>query len=223
MLWLPDQRVEQCLESVDALISAGPEHASLYLLELYPNAPLKEDMARAGWSLAPDEDAAEMYLEAMSRLDCAGYEQYEVSNVCRPGHASRHNVKYWQDGEWLGLGPGAHSTRGGVRWRNVSSTADYVRRIGGDDSVVAERRVLSTEERAEEALFTSLRLTAGVDVRAVRARYGVDVWSRYGGELARFVEAGLLRHDPGQRLALTRTGMLMANEVMTVFIGPAVR
>ena len=98
-------------ENVDALIDVSPDHASLYLLELYPNAPLKEDMARAGWSLAPDDDAAEMYLWSLARLDAAGYAQYEISNVARPGFASRHNLKYWQDGEWLGFGCGAHSTR----------------------------------------------------------------------------------------------------------------
>ena len=93
MMWLPGQSVEAWLANVDALIEADPDHASLYLLELYPNAPLKEDMARAGWSLAPDDDAAEMYLRAMERLETAGTEQYEISNVARPGRESRHNVK----------------------------------------------------------------------------------------------------------------------------------
>jgi oxygen-independent coproporphyrinogen-3 oxidase len=223
MMWLPEQRVDQWLASIDALVGAAPDHASLYLLELYPNAPLREDMARAGWSQAPDEDAAEMYLEALARLDAAGYEQYEISNVARPGRASRHNVKYWEDGEWLGFGCGAHSTREGARWRNVTATMDYVRRVGAGESLVAERRVLDPDERVEEALFTGIRLTAGLDVAAFAGRYGVDIWQRYGGELARFVDAGLLVHDPGARLRLTRPGMLLANEVMAVFIGPAVR
>ena len=110
MMWLPQQTQEQWQESVESLIEVGPEHASLYLLELYPNAPLKEDMARSGWSLAPDDDAAEMYLWSMDRLDRAGYRQYEISNVARAGREARHNLKYWHDGEWLGFGCGAHST-----------------------------------------------------------------------------------------------------------------
>ena len=77
-------------------------------------------MARSGWSLAPDEDAAEMYLWSLERLDAAGYRQYEISNVTRPGFESRHNLKYWTDGEWLGFGCGAHSTRDGVRWKNIA-------------------------------------------------------------------------------------------------------
>ena len=81
MMWLPQQTRADWQSNVEALIDVGPDHASLYLLELYPNAPLKEDMARAGWSLAPDDDAAEMYLWSLERLDAAGYRQYEISNV----------------------------------------------------------------------------------------------------------------------------------------------
>ena len=131
MMWLPEQQVTEWLESVDAAIALAPDHLSLYLLEVYPNAPLKDDMARARWSQAPDDDAAAMYVTAMERLEAAGYEQYEISNVARPGRRSRHNVKYWTDGEWLGFGCGAHSTRGAVRWKNVASTEDYARRLEG--------------------------------------------------------------------------------------------
>jgi oxygen-independent coproporphyrinogen-3 oxidase len=219
MMWLPEQSVEQWLGNVDALIAEAPDHASLYLLEVYPNAPLKEDMARAGWSLAPDDDAATMYLEALARLDAAGYEQYEISNVAKPGRRARHNIKYWRDGNWLGFGCGAHSTRGGVRWRNVAATIDYIQRVGAGRTVIADRRVLDVGERLEDALFTGLRLTEGLDLPAVLARYGVDVWDRYGDELQRFVDARVVIHEPGHRLALTRSGMLLANEVMAVFIG----
>jgi len=217
MMWLPGQSVSGWLANVDALIAARPDHASLYLLELYPNAPLKEDMARAGWSLAPDEDAAEMYLQGMARLDEAGLVQYEISNVARPGHASRHNLKYWTDGEWRGFGCGAHSTMDGVRWKNVSGTEDYIARVTNGASIEVERRLLTKEERLEEALFTGLRLTEGVDLTALGVRYDCDVWDRYRNALRPFLEEGWVVHD-GPRLRLTRPGMLMANEVMAVFV-----
>lgn len=224
MMWLPGQKPAEWLESVDALIDAAPDHASLYLLEIYPNAPLKDEMARAGWSLAPDEEAADMYLEGLDRLDRAGYEQYEISNVARPARRrSRHNCKYWRDGEWVGFGCGAHSTRGGERWRVVPSTVEYVKGVKAGADVRLDRRRLDAGERLEEALFMGLRLVEGVDLAAVQGRYGVDVWERYGFELERFVAAGLLAHEPRKRLALTRPGMLLANEVMTVFIGRPVR
>jgi putative oxygen-independent coproporphyrinogen III oxidase len=217
MMWLPEQRIDDWLESVDAAIAVGPEHLSLYLLEVYPNAPLKDDMARARWSQAPDDDAAAMYVTAMERLENAGYEQYEISNVAKPGHRSRHNLKYWTDGEWLGFGCGAHTTKGGVRAKNVAGTDDYIARIGTGESAVIEARRMSPEERLGDALFTGLRLTDGVNLDAIRDRYGVDVWQRHSLDLADFIEAGLLGHE-GARLWLTRRGMLLAHEVMAVFV-----
>jgi oxygen-independent coproporphyrinogen-3 oxidase len=222
MMWLPQQSVADWLSSVDDLIAVGPEHASLYLLEIYPNAPLRDTMARGGWSVAPDDDAAEMYLQGMERLDAAGYVQYEISNVAKPGLESRHNLKYWSDGEWLGFGPGAHSTRDGARWRNLSAVADYISAVRSGTSLVAEHRILSRRDALEEALFTKLRLARGIDVNLVRSDYGVDVWEQFGEELQPFVEGGLLIYDGGG-LRLTRPGMLLANEIMTVFIGSHVR
>ena len=218
MMWLPGQRVEQWEESVEALIETRPDHASLYLLELYPNASLREEMARAGWSLPPDEEAAWMYERAMERLEEAGYAQYEMSNVAQPGRQSRHNLKYWSDGEWLGFGCGAHSTFGGVRWKNVSATSDYTARVEAGGSIVAERRELTSIERFQEAAFTGLRLTEGVDLGALGRRYGVDAWAQYWEDLAPYVEAGLAVREGG-RLRLTRRGLLLANEVMAVFVG----
>jgi oxygen-independent coproporphyrinogen-3 oxidase len=217
MMWLPQQTVEQWLTSVDALIAVAPDHASLYILELYPNAPLKEDMARGGWSQAPDDDAAEMYLQGLARLDAAGYTQYEISNIARPGRESRHNLKYWRDGEWMAFGCGAHGTRHGRRWRNVAGTEDYIRRVTSQLDTAAETRILSEQERLEEALFTGLRLTDGLHLREIDAAFRVDVWERYGPALQPFVRAGVLEHS-AELLRLTREGMLLANEVCGVFV-----
>ncbi len=217
MMWLPAQQVDEWLASVDAAIACAPDHLSLYLLEVYPNAPLKDDMARAQWSQAPDDDAAMMYMSAMDRLEAAGYEQYEISNVARPGRASRHNLKYWTDGEWFGFGCGAHGTLGGVRSKNIPGIDDYIARIARGESPASEVRRMDAAERLGDALFTGLRLTRGINLETVRARYGVDVWARYRDDLVPFVEAGLLRRD-GDVLALTRRGMLLANEVMAVFV-----
>ena len=224
MMWLPGQSPQDWLASVDALIEMEPDHASLYLLEIYPNAPLRDVMARAGLSPAPDDDAAEMYLGGLERLESAGYEQYEISNVSRPrSRRSRHNLKYWQEGEWLGFGCGAHATFRGERWRILSSTAQYIDRVAAGADVRLDRRTLGAEERLEEAMFMGLRLTDGVDVSAMSRHHGIDIWSRYGQDLAPYVTAGVLVHEPGRRLALTRRGMLLANDVMTVFIGGPVR
>jgi oxygen-independent coproporphyrinogen-3 oxidase len=130
---------------------------------------------------------------------------------------SRHNLKYWQDGEWLGFGCGAHSTRAGSRWKNVSSTEDYIRRVDAGTSLVSERRVLTSKEHLEETLFTGLRLTSGLDLDVVEARYGTDIWGRFGSSLQPFIDEGLLRRE-GSRLRLSRDGMLVANEILAVFV-----
>ncbi|MFM8532050.1 MAG: radical SAM family heme chaperone HemW, partial [Acidimicrobiia bacterium] len=234
MMWLPGQCTTDWLSSVDALIALEPDHASLYLLEIYPNAPLRDDMARAGWSVAPDEDAADMYLEGLARLDRWGFEQYEISNVARiaargsdgprpVSRRSRHNLKYWQGGEWLAFGTGAHATFRGERWRTVSGTEDYIARVTAGAETRLDRRVLEPAERLEEALFMGLRLTEGLDLVHMHRHHGIDIWARYGQDLSTYVTAGLLVHEPGRRLALTRNGMLLANEVMAVFIGGTVR
>ena len=217
MVWLPEQTLEHWRETLDTLIGLDPEHTSFYLLELYPNAPLREDMARGGWTQAPDDVAAEMYLAALDRFEAAGYAQYEISNVAKAGCRCRHNLKYWSDGAWVGFGCGAHSTRDGRRWRNVSETESYVTRVANGVSPVAHEQILSVDERATDTLFLGLRLTEGVDVPAVERRYGVNVRERWGGELTRCIEAGLLEDDP-QRLRLTRKGQLLASEVMQVFV-----
>jgi oxygen-independent coproporphyrinogen III oxidase len=248
MFWLPGQSLDSWRRTIADAIALAPDHLSLYLLELYPNAPLKEAMARASqgsgaeshassaqcptpsadvssaqcqvpsaWSQAPDDDAADMYLAALEALDAAGLVQYEISNVARPGFPSRHNVKYWQGGDWRGFGCGAHSTVDGVRWKNVASTTDYIAAVTEGRDAGLDRQVLSPHERVEEALFTGLRLTSGVATRNFLARYGVDPWVRYGSALAPCVGDGLMwRNDDG--FGLTRRGMLVANEILTTFV-----
>jgi len=217
MMWLPAQTLAHWQESVDALIAVGPEHASLYLLEVYPNAPLRDDMARAGWSQSPEDDAADMYEWAMQRLAHAGYEPYEISNVARPGRRARHNVKYWSDGQWLAYGPGAHASRDGIRWRNVSGAAEYAAAVVAGRDVRAEVQRLSPEERTAEALFMGLRVREGVDVMRLSERYGVDVVARYREALAQHVQAGLIELGES-RWRLTDRGRLMSNVVMAVFV-----
>lgn len=217
MLWLPGQTPASWYATVDRAIRMSPDHLSLYLLELYPNAPLKEEMARAGWSQTPDDDAAEMYLEGLGRLDAAGYVQYEISNVSRPGHRSRHNVKYWESGSWRGFGCGAHSTVDGTRWRNISGTEEYVARVGTERDIRQDLHVMSWTERIEEALFTGLRLSDGIDESAFAARWGIVPWDRYADTLNLRVEAGHVWRESG-RFGLTRAGMLVANDVLAAFV-----
>jgi oxygen-independent coproporphyrinogen III oxidase len=226
MFWLPGQSLESWMRTIDDSIALEPDHLSLYLLELYPNSPLKEAMARRSgaertgtshWSQSTDDEAAEMYLGALARLDEAGFEQYEISNVARPGFWSRHNVKYWKGDSWRGFGCGAHSTVDGARWHNSASTSDYIDAVGTGRSVVVNLHQLSPAAILEEALFTGLRLSEGIDCRNILRRHGVEPWTRYGPVLSPYVDEGLMwRRD--QHFGLTRHGMLVANEILTAFV-----
>ena len=223
MLWLPGQSPQSWRRTVGRAAELEPEHLSMYLLELYPNAPLKEAMARVdrdqapAWAQAADDLAADMYLEGLEMADAAGFRQYEISNVAKPGRESRHNLKYWQSGAWRGFGCGAHSTADGLRWRNVSSTTEYIDRLGRGQSVRLDVNPLSPASRVEEALFTGLRLSEGVDRRNFQARFGVDPWHRYGATIGPYVDEGLMWHS-GDRFGLTRRGMLVANSILSVFV-----
>lgn len=220
MMWLPGQSLERWRANVESLIALAPEHASLYLLEIYPNSPLKDAMARAAWSRAPDDDAADMYEQAMEMLELAGYEQYEISNVARPGRESRHNVKYWTGGAWHGIGAGAHGTVGERRWRNIADTRAFNAAVAQGLLPEAEARPLDREEQLQEALFMGLRMRRGIGLAELGARFGVDLSARYGERLAPYLEAGLLdraQYEAG-RLSLTRRGQLLANEVLSVFV-----
>jgi oxygen-independent coproporphyrinogen-3 oxidase len=217
MMWLPGQGVSDWQSNVEKAIEVAPDHLSLYILEVYPHLPLKQEIDRYGWVQESDEGVAEMYESAMARLDDAGFRQYEISNVCQPGRESQHNLKYWIDGNWLGFGPGAHSTWLGSRWRNISPTIEYVERVTAGVPVIAERRVLDKDERLGDALFTGLRVTQGIDLDELSRRYDTDIWARFQSRLLPFLDAGLLLRQDG-RLKLTRQGMLVANEVMSVFV-----
>ncbi len=213
MLWLPGQSFASWMRTVSQAIALAPDHLSLYLLELYPNSPLKESRARQ----VSDDEAADMYLAGLDALDAAGFSQYEISNVARDGRASRHNLKYWRSGDWLGCGCGAHSTVAGVRWRNVASTTDYIDRIGAGQPVRIDRQALSREARIEEALFTGLRLSEGIDARNFEQRFGLDPWVRYGTALDPYLHDGWIWQD-ARRFGLTRRGMLVANEILSIFV-----
>ena len=158
-----------------------------------------------------------MYLEGLALAESAGYHQYEISNVAKPGRESRHNLKYWQSGAWRGFGCGAHSTVDALRWRNISGTAEYVDRLGRGTTVRVDVVPLSPTSRVEEALFTGLRLSEGLDRRNFHARFGVDPWQRYGATLGPYVEDGLMWHAGG-RFGLTRRGMLVANSILAEFV-----
>ena len=158
---LPDQNLRQWLETLEHVLELMPEHISLYGLEVHPGTPMEEyeKMGRI-----PDEDKfADMYLGAVKLLENRGFRQYEISNFARKGLTSRHNMKYWTGGEYLGFGPSAASDFAGSRFKLVSDLRVYINgiKVGGD--VMEEMDEIPLRERASEYIMTRLRTTAGLD------------------------------------------------------------
>jgi oxygen-independent coproporphyrinogen-3 oxidase len=215
---LPGQSVAQWSRNMDEALALRPEHLSLYLLEVHEGTPLAEQIGR-GAHPQPDPDvAAEMYELLAGRTASAGYEHYEISNFCLPGHESRHNLKYWTGEPYHGFGCSAHSYDGrSARRSNERDTLRYVELIERAGSAVVETTNLTERDREAESLFLGLRLMRGVDLREHRARFGADVRATHADDLARFREAGLIELD-AERLRLTPAGALLSNEVFAAFV-----
>ena len=189
------ESLEDWRATLDGVLELGPPHVSAYALTVEPGTPLAADPARH----PDDDDQADKYLLADAVLGGAGLRWYEISNWARPGHECRHNLLYWSQGDYRGIGCAAHSHQGGRRWWNVRTPERYVERVGEGRSPEAAGEVLTAGERRRERLQLALRTAAGVPADAVAA-----------------ADAGLLdglverRQD---RMVLTPPGRLLANEV----------
>jgi oxygen-independent coproporphyrinogen-3 oxidase len=159
-----------------------------------------------------------MYQWMLEQAASAGYEHYEISNLCRPGFHSRHNIKYWTADPYYGFGCSAHSYDGATRrWSNQRDVLKYVTVVeNGESPIVDEQQLSQTDVRAE-ALFLGMRLMQGVDMRRYRESFGVDLRDQHREDLDRFCKAGLVELD-GDLIRLTRTGALLSNEVFAAFV-----
>lgn len=222
---LPAQTRAGWQHNLSEALQLRPEHLSLYLLEVKEGTQLFGQIKR-GQVAAPDDDlAAEMYEMICEATAGAGYEQYEISNFALASKEksfwSQHNLKYWTDAPFYGVGCGAHSYDGRERQVNTLQTETYIEQVASSGQAVRERRKLSDEERAQEAIFMRLRLSEGVSVEEFRDDYHIDILGRYGRELEQLAEAGLVALDSsisGKRLRLTAKGRLLSNEVFLTFV-----
>ena len=215
---LPGQTLQGWQRNLDEALALRPEHLSFYLLEVHEGTPLAEHIRR-GMQPQPDDDlAVQMYELMLDRARLAGYEHYEISNLCLPGFESRHNTKYWTGAPYYGFGCSSHSYDGSLRrWSNERDAARYTDLIQADASPVVERIELSNHQARAEALFLGLRMMQGVNLKRHQLQFGTDVRDSHEAELARFREAGLIEYD-GDLIKLTRSGTLLSNEVFSAFV-----
>ena len=210
MYGLPGQGRVQLLKDLDAAIHLSPEHISLYSLTL--EAPSKFSVHPP--DLPDPQTNADLFCFAKSRLESAGYRHYEVSNFCRPGFESRHNLNYWQGGDYIGLGVAAHSHQQGRRWWNIDQTKRYIERVKNGASPCAGEEVLDAEGRLRDALVFGLRMTDGVCLSQLEERFGAVIDEGRQQQLETMAEEGFLDFDKStRRVKTTLKGMLVLDEL----------
>ena len=228
---LPGQRLVDWQENLQAVERIGPEHISMYLLEIHENTrfgTVYGKSSAAGSSAAtgtagdvppdiplPDDElVTEFYELAANRFSELGYRQYEISNFALPERQSRHNLKYWTNQPFVGFGCGAYSYFANRRWGNERSVGRYIERIHEHHHAIDYHNHLSVVEHEEEALFLGLRLTDGIPLAEFRTRFGFDLRERYSRQIAHLNDAGLVELMP-DRFRLTPRGWMLSNEVFT--------
>ncbi|MDQ3472230.1 MAG: radical SAM family heme chaperone HemW [Acidobacteriota bacterium] len=215
---LPGQSINAWQSNLERSLALNPEHLSFYLLEVHEGTPLAKHI-RTGKQPMPDADLSAHMYELMLESACAaGYEHYEISNLCRPGFASRHNTKYWNGAAYYGFGCSAHSYDGErLRWANERNVQGYIEGVEKRVDVIVERTELTPGDVRAEAVFLGLRLMRGLNIRQYQNLFGVDLLTERFAELKRFREAGLIELD-GDLIRLTRSGALLSNEVFAAFV-----
>lgn len=222
---VPGQSMVSWEQSLRAALDLHPEHISLYCLTIEPGTPMHRRLVSGAFNVPDPDLAADQYLLACELAAQRGYEHYEISNWALPGRACRHNLTYWRNEEYLGLGAGAHGHAGGYRYAVVKQPRTYIRRMTEGcpgpfpiSAAAAESKRLTRPEAMSDTIITQLRLLEeGLDLAAFARRFGQGVQDVYGATVTQLIEWGLLQKQAG-RLRLTERGWFLSNQVFYRFV-----
>lgn len=203
MFSIPGQTLESWSQSLEKTLSLQPDHISAYNLNYEEDTDFFDKLMRGLYNEEPERDA-DMFFHAVDRLEQAGYGQYEVSNYARPGHQSAHNAAYWAGADYLGLGPSAVSTVGRTRWKNVPDTERYLATLEAGILPQQDAENLTDAQHQIERV--------GLELRTARGVSRILLPHLDDGELAPFIEAGLLEADASV-LRLTTKGRALADSI----------
>ncbi|HZU02367.1 MAG TPA: radical SAM family heme chaperone HemW [Ktedonobacteraceae bacterium] len=212
MFGLPGQTMQHWRETLDRALDLHPEHFSLYSLIIEEGTPFYT-WTQEGRITPGDEDlCADMYEYADECLAAAGYRNYEISNWALPGHESRHNLTYWQNLPYIGMGAGAYSFFGDRRFSNVREPIEYIKLLKAQQLPVAESEEVERTQAMAETAFLALRTAMGLHLPTFEQRFSQPFAEFVGNRLRTVEEAGLLEHEESW-LRLSKRGRLLGNAV----------
>jgi oxygen-independent coproporphyrinogen-3 oxidase len=214
---VPGQTPQSWRHSLETAAALGVDHISAYGLTIEAGTPYERWQEQQPSAFFDDEREAQLYDVAIDVLEAHGFEQYEISNFARPGHQSVHNANYWANGDYVGLGVGAASFRGGVRSVHTRDLETYVAAALDARPIPGEAEELEGARRAGEAVMLALRTAQGVCLESFKERYGLDFLEFYAPVVRQYEDLGLLERD-ATHARLTRRGRFVANDVCAAFV-----
>ncbi|MDT2045407.1 coproporphyrinogen III oxidase [Priestia aryabhattai] len=218
MYSLPGQTISDFKETLDIAFSMDVEHISAYSLIIEPKTVFYNLMNKGQLRVPSQEDEAFMYEMLMDEMEKHGYSQYEISNFARLGYESLHNLTYWDNNDYYGIGAGAHSYIDGIRRSNIAPLKKYMQTITETKSACLDEISVSKVERMEEEMFLGLRKTDGVNKANFYDKYKVEMNEVFSKPIQEYVNKGLLE-ETDSSLRLTKKGRFLGNEVFQAFIG----
>ena len=217
MYGLPGQTLAGLEMSVQQALALAPQHISIYGLQVEEGTPFARAQAAGQLALPTEEESEVMYDYMTAALPAAGYARYEISNFARPGFESRHNLGYWQDVPYLGVGAAAHSYLDGQRYENPRGIEEYLAALRESGRARREEEPMTRATSMEEFAFLALRTARGIDRARFAARFGCELASVYADAIARMRARGFLEED-AQGVRLPPLGMKYGNWVFEAFL-----
>ena len=214
---LPGQTLADLRESLVIALECFPEHLALYELMVEPGTPLARGVEEGRITLPDDDRMAEMESMAQELLAARGYQRYEIANYARPGYECRHNLNYWHNGSYVGLGASSVSCLSGLRLKSVADPAHYASLVEAGEAPYTEAEALGLEARFRESVIMGLRLLEGVSLPRLAARFGLTPQAYYGTTLERLVERGLLVFS-GDFMRLSDQALPVAHQVLAELV-----
>lgn len=214
---VPGQTLADWQQSLRLLTDLEPQHLSCYSLQLEEGTPLTAAVERGELQCCDEDLELAMYNEAINFLNSKGYQHYEISNFAKPGFESCHNLVYWHDEEYIGLGPAAHSHVNRQRWANTGDISQYVAGMNKGVPELTEHYQLTEADAMSETMFMGLRLLKGVNIDKFAKRFGCSITDVWPQQTAKLIGQGLIENT-GTHIRLTNKGLPLANIVFSEFV-----